>query len=106
MTVNTQKLREFAENAKEFASVGVVQFPHTAKAHINGLADTVTTICGEIDAQAAEIARLRQALEQVTNVYAAVRETLAEKYPLDGWSKNTMTIDAAHAALSGEPNGR
>lgn len=64
MTIDTQKLREAASGAKEFASVGVVTHPHTAKAHINGLADAVATCCGEIDAQAAEIARLRRCLAE------------------------------------------
>lgn len=64
MTINTQKLREAAAGAKEFASVGVVQWPHTAKAHINGLADTVTTCCGEIDAQTAEIAKAHSQVER------------------------------------------
>lgn len=94
MTIDTQKLREAAAGAKEFASVGVVQWPHTAKAHINGLSDTVTTCCGEIDAQAAEIARLRGALKNLLSVY-------------DGTDKQQTPgqfAREARAALSGESN--
>jgi|GEM_PF-4882252 hypothetical protein len=68
MTVDTQKLREAASGAKEFASVGVVQWPHTAKAHINGLADAVATCCGEIERKGAEVARLREALGALVRI--------------------------------------
>ena len=40
-----------------------------------------------------------EALEQITNVYQSMRETLHEKYPQDGWSAETMTLDKAQAAL-------
>lgn len=88
MTINTQKLREAASGAKEFASVGVVTHPHTAKAHINGLADAVATCCGEIDAQAAEIARLRDGIEEAIRLLGLDR-------PID-------PTDTLRAALSGE----
>lgn len=43
---------------------------------------------------------LLEALKLVTDVYAAMRETLSSKYPADGWSAETMTIDAARAAIA------
>lgn len=43
---------------------------------------------------------LLEALRLVTNLYASMRSTLAEKYPQDGWSANTMTLDQAHAAIA------
>lgn len=46
------------------------------------------------------VKELEGALASVTNVYAAMRTTLSEKYPQDGWSKETMTLDAARSALS------
>lgn len=43
---------------------------------------------------------LVKALEQITNVYQSMRETLNEKYPQDGWSAETMTLDKAKAVLT------
>lgn len=43
---------------------------------------------------------LLAALQTMTEVYSAMRETLAKKYPMDGWTAETMTIDAARAAIA------
>ena len=43
---------------------------------------------------------LAEALLQTTDVYEAMRSKLAEMYPQDGWSAETMTIDQARAALA------
>lgn len=43
---------------------------------------------------------LLEALKLITKVYAGVRETLASRYPGDGWSKDSMSIDQAHAAIA------
>lgn len=43
---------------------------------------------------------LVDALDQITAVYIDMRNFLAEKYPNDGWSVGTMTIDGALAALA------
>lgn len=43
---------------------------------------------------------LLEALDKLTDVYAAMRVELVRQYPQDGWSTETMTLDAAHAALS------
>lgn len=43
---------------------------------------------------------LAKALLQTTDVYEAMRSKLAEMYPQDGWSAETMTIDQARSALA------
>jgi len=45
-------------------------------------------------------AELLEALDKLTDVYAAMRVELVKQYPQDGWSVETMTLDAARAALS------
>lgn len=79
MSIDTRKLRDTAQAAKEFASVGVVTHPHTAKAHINGLADAVATCCGEIDALEAEIARLNARCDARGEQIERLRDEQAEK---------------------------
>ncbi|WP_368648008.1 hypothetical protein ABRZ10_07210 [Castellaniella ginsengisoli] len=61
MTINTQKLREAAANAKSLTAEDLIGFRLTATAHITGLARVIESCCDHIDAQAAEIARLREA---------------------------------------------
>ena len=46
------------------------------------------------------IHELVEALNQITDVYEAMRGILAEKYPQDGWSGETMTIGKARAILA------
>ncbi|VVE59523.1 hypothetical protein PIN31009_05569 [Pandoraea iniqua] len=43
---------------------------------------------------------LLEALDKLTDVYAAMRVNLVKQYPQDGWSTETMTLDAARAALA------
>lgn len=43
---------------------------------------------------------LYEALAQITDVYAAMREILSSKYPLEGWSAESMTLDRARNALA------
>lgn len=43
---------------------------------------------------------LLEALEQITNVYASMRESLSIKYASDGWSAETLSIDLARAAIA------
>lgn len=43
---------------------------------------------------------LLEALELVTNIYAAMRESLSVKYPEDGWSAEAMSIDQARKAIA------
>lgn len=104
MSTDTKKLRQAATSAKEFASVGVVTHPHTAKAHINGLADVITTCCGEIDAQAAEIERLRGALEAMLEIHG-VTQSYAETH-IEIPQSWVEVSDIARAALSGESNAQ
>ena len=94
MTIETQKLRDTAKAAKAFASVGVVTHPHTAKAHINGLADAVATCCGEIDAKAAEIERLKKSLRIAVLALAHATQEYGRVYE--------PAYKAVDAALSGD----
>ncbi len=98
MTIDTQNLLDAATGAKEFASVGVVTHPHTAKAHINGLADAVATCCGEIDAQAAEIEHLERELAVATDL---ARQRLVHLYmPTD--KPSTWPMSAAQFETAAE----
>ncbi|TFL14176.1 hypothetical protein CSC67_08465 [Pusillimonas caeni] len=92
MTINTQKLRDTAAGAKESASVVVREWPRTAKSHINGLADAVTTCCGEIDALGADNKQLREALNTIA----------AYPYARDQEMGAAAMRKIARAALSGE----
>lgn len=51
------------------------------------------------DALKAQRDELLRMLESVTDVYASVRKTMADLHPMDGWSAQTMTIDAARALI-------
>lgn len=88
MTVDTQKLHELARAARLFSDMPGSLPPLTVKAHINGLSDCVESACTEIDAQAAEIERLRERLQGAANYIDT----------LGGVSKEYR------AFLSGEPN--
>lgn len=121
MTVDTQKLRGAAYSAKEFASVGVAQWPHTAKAHINGLADAVEICCEEIERKDAEVARLRDSIQRaygylwhVNNEPGTPNQHAPEAMAYEARKvlRDLLTseqrgegITAARAALSGERNG-
>jgi hypothetical protein len=109
MTINTQKLREAAANAKSLTTEDLIGFRLTATAHITGLARAIESCCDHIDAQTAEIAaqarhanflnaeiaRLREALKPLAEV------DLTELPPNDfAWF-----VLRARAALSGESNG-
>ncbi|UCV00260.1 hypothetical protein [Acidovorax radicis] len=64
-------------------------------------AGTVWNTTGLTPRQLVErVKELEKTLALVADVYAAMRTTLSEKYPQDGWTKETMTLDAARAALS------
>lgn len=43
---------------------------------------------------------LLEALELITNIYSAMRESLSVKYANDGWSAVTMSIDQARKAIA------
>lgn len=81
-------------------------FGDVAREGIDALEKRLRDTNAEIDALRAENERLRDALKSVVDVYAAVRQTLEEKYPEDGWSAETMTIDAARAALAQQAGGQ
>ena len=54
----------------------------------------------ELAATNEKVRVLREALEQITLVYAAMRLNLTKMYPQDGWSSETVTLDKANAALA------
>jgi len=64
MTIDTQKLREAAANAKDLTAEDLIGFRLTATAHITGLARAIESCCDHIDAQAAEIDGARQTIER------------------------------------------
>lgn len=64
-------------------------------------ADEMVKTDAEHDARLIAAApELLDALDQITGVYESMRETLAAKYPDDGWSAETMSIDKARAAIA------
>lgn len=94
MTIDTQKLREVATNAKELTAEGLIGFRFIAPAHIADLAEVIESCCDHIDAQAAEIARLRWALELSLEYWADRQQCYKSRSP--GW------VQKVRAALSQE----
>ena len=95
MTVDTQKLHELARAARLFSDMPGSLPPLTVKAHINGLSDCVESACTEIDAQAAEIERLKKALRVAVLALAHATQEHGKTYE--------PAYETVDAALSGEP---
>jgi len=90
---------EFERLASTFKN-GVTSCPCERCVGLHGALRAAAAQARTLAAANEKVRVLTEALEQITGVYAAMRQNLTKLYPQDGWSSETVTLDKANAALA------